>query len=286
MKFLSIFLFVAAIWGCSDTAPSMEVSADEAAVDEQTAQTSPEAPTSPVRSGLTAFGQAVLLPNAQDRVYSLFSGRVTDVRVLEGDEVRSGQTVLTIAAPEFIGLQKNYLEAKSAVELAEAEYERVAGLLAQAALSQQSFDVARNKRDQAQAQLASSAATLTLCGVNPTALTAATLRTELSLLSRINGRVIELHVGRGDWVEPTTALLEVIDAKGIVIEAFLPVDQAAHVQAGDSCTISRPGGISIGNASVVAIVPASEGNRIKLRIQPESQSSLTPGEPLVIGIGQ
>ena len=284
MKYRIIIAFIAVLMGCSDAPTTVTDSQEEA--EQEAASETPETSETPISSGFTAFGQAVMLPNAQDRVYSLFPGRVTEVRVLEGDDVHASEAVLTIAAPEFIGLQQSYLEAKSAAQLAEAEYDRVAGLLAQAAISQQSFDVARNKRDQAQAQLASSAASLTLCGVNPTALTPANLRSELSVQSRIGGKVTQLNVSRGDWVEPTTALLEVIDLSGTVVEAFLPIDQAAFVNVGDSCLISRPGGARIGAGTVVAGVPVSEGNRIKFRIRPNQQLVFNPGEPLVIGFGE
>ena len=62
--------------------------------------------------------------NNKATVAALFSGVVKTLNILEGDYVRKGQVIATIANPEYIRVQEQYLTTISRIAFAEQEYRR------------------------------------------------------------------------------------------------------------------------------------------------------------------
>ena len=281
MKITAYLSIVALALGCNSASTPLNAE-HEAPIEHQIPEEAPALASAPLEETTTAFGEVVLLPNAQDQVYSMFPGRVLDVRVLEGDIIARNQTLLVIASPDFIEVQRQFLDAQSVLAFCRAEFDRVSELQSNGALSQQTYDESKNRLHQAEARLAATSATLSLAGVNPAGLSPNALRQELTVTGALGGTVTQINVNRGDWVESSTSLIEIADLQSTIIEAFLPIDRADRMHEGDTCTLSRPGAAEQYSGRVAAVVAAASSNRIKVRIDPDRNArDWRPGEPVV-----
>ncbi len=78
-------------------------------------------------------GELKLNPQDKADVTSLIGGIVRKIRVIEGQQVKAGQTVAYIENTEIVEMQKNYLVAAKEKETAQLEQQRQRMLSAQGA---------------------------------------------------------------------------------------------------------------------------------------------------------
>ncbi|SDK61253.1 membrane fusion protein, cobalt-zinc-cadmium efflux system [Catalinimonas alkaloidigena] len=155
-------------------------------------------------------GRAVISPP--------LAGFVQSLRVLPGDDVRAGQTLLTLRHPDYIRLQERYLEANSQLTFQEKEYERRRTLSENNALARKSFEQTESEYATLQARQASLAAQLQLLGIDPASVTPSTIRQTISIPAPIQGRVGAVHVSTGSYVDPQDPMLEIINKEHIHLE--------------------------------------------------------------------
>jgi cobalt-zinc-cadmium efflux system membrane fusion protein len=65
---------------------------------------------------IQARGEVIASPAGQAKISSLFEGKVKLIKVKTGDQVKKGQLLCTIESGEFIRLQQEYAETRSALE--------------------------------------------------------------------------------------------------------------------------------------------------------------------------
>ncbi len=94
-------------------------------------------------------------------------GFIRNTDLVEGSQVRKGQTLAIIENPEFIELQQNYLEAKSKFEFAEGEYNRHKELFKDDVYSAQNVQEVTANYKSLKFQVNALAQKLELIGINP-----------------------------------------------------------------------------------------------------------------------
>ncbi len=75
-------------------------------------------------SVVKASGQLTVPPQNKAVVNALVGGVIRRINVVEGQQVRKGQVVVTIENPDFIRLQQDYLTSKDNIVYLAQEYER------------------------------------------------------------------------------------------------------------------------------------------------------------------
>lgn len=162
---------------------------------------------------------ALLVPNS-DKAYitALYGGQIQQILVHPGDHVRKGQTIAILVNPQFIQIQEEYLDSKSRLSYAQAEYER------QRALDQAGVGVLRDLQSaQAewnglQARYASLQTQLHLLGVDTERISSDNIRSTLSISSPIAGVVSSVMTKVGSYADTSTPIAEVVDNSALHLE--------------------------------------------------------------------
>ncbi len=154
-------------------------------------------------------------------INSVYSGVIRSLLVQPGNNVSKRQTIATIANPEFIQVQSDYLGINSRIVLAEQEYNRQkelnagnAGALKNLQAADAELKALRTRRSSLQQQIQ-------LMGINPASLSNGRLISVLSVRSPISGVVSNVHVKMGSYVDVTTVVAEVVDNSRLHLDLFV-----------------------------------------------------------------
>ena len=154
-------------------------------------------------------------------VNSVYSGVIKSLLVQPGSAVRKGQVIATIANPEFIQVQSDYIGINGKISLAELEVKRQkdlnagnAGALKNLQSAETELRTLRNERSTLQQQIQ-------LMGISPGQLSNGKLVSVISITSPIRGVVSNVMVKMGAYVDVTTAVAEIVDNSQLHLDLFV-----------------------------------------------------------------
>jgi cobalt-zinc-cadmium efflux system membrane fusion protein len=154
-------------------------------------------------------------------VNSIYSGIIKSLRLQPGNTVSKGQIIATIANPEFIQVQEEYLSIHSKIILAEQEYNRQKELNAGNAGALKNLQAAGSALKTLTNRQSSLRQQIQLMGINPTSLKDGKLISVLAVRSPINGIVSNVLVKMGSYVEASTIVAEIVDNSRLHLDLFV-----------------------------------------------------------------
>ena len=101
--------------------------------------------TSMFSNSVSANGYVEAAPSGRAKITSLISGRVRQILVSSGDQVRRGQTLFTLESQEIIQLQQEYVEAVQHLLLLKSDYERMQVLSRENVVAEKDFLKAKSE---------------------------------------------------------------------------------------------------------------------------------------------
>lgn len=154
-------------------------------------------------------------------INSIYSGVIKSILVQPGNFVRKGQAIATVANPEFIQAQSQYLAANAKIAMAELEVTRQkelnagnAGALKNLQAAETELRTLRTVRSTLQQQIQ-------LMGINPARLSNGKLISVLTVTSPINGVVTNVIAKMGEYVDVSTAIAEIVDNSQLHLDLFV-----------------------------------------------------------------
>ena len=154
-------------------------------------------------------------------INSVYSGVIRSLLVQPGNIVSKGQTIATIANPQFIQVQSDYLGINSRIVLAEQEYNRQkdlnagnAGAIKNLQAAESNLNALRSSRSALQQQIQ-------LMGINPASLSNGKLVSVLAVRSPISGVVSNVNVKMGSYVDLATVVAEIVDNSQLHLDLFV-----------------------------------------------------------------
>lgn len=154
-------------------------------------------------------------------VNSIYSGVVKSLLVQPGSLVRKGQTIATIANPDFIQAQSEYLNVNAKIAMAELEVKRQkelnagnAGALKNLQAAETELRTLRTVRSTLQQQIQ-------LMGINPARLSNGRLISVLAITSPISGVVSNVTVKMGSYVDVSTPVAEIVDNSQLHLDLYV-----------------------------------------------------------------
>lgn len=169
------------------------------------------------------------------------SGRIEQLRVVPGQQVKAGETLATIDARE---VQARYDQAVALRQQAEADLKRLTSLFEQKILSQAEFDSAQAK------------ARVAVAGVTE----AETVLGYTKVTAPFAGVITRKHADVGDLATPGKPLLEMEDSTALRLEADVPEAVAGKLKLNDQLTL-RISALENELVGVVSeIAPAADPN--------------------------
>ena len=154
-------------------------------------------------------------------VNSVYSGIIKSLTVQPGNTVRKGQVIATVANPEFIQVQSDYLNVNARISMAELEVKRQRELNAGNAGALKNLQAAETELRTLRTARATYAQQIKLMGVNPGSISNGKLASVLSITSPINGVVSKVNVEMGAYVDVTTTVAEIVDNSQLHLDLFV-----------------------------------------------------------------
>lgn len=175
------------------------------------------------------------VPNdSKGNVASLYGGVVRELKVQIGDRVKKGQVIATIANPEFIRIQEEYLSLKGKLLMAKQEKERQFKLVEGKAGALKNLQNAIASYNTLKSRETSLIEQLNLIGVQPSLITFDNFSAEVAIKSPLSGVVSEVFAKIGSYVNASTPIAEVIDNTSLhldlqVFEKDLPLLKVGQI---------------------------------------------------------
>ena len=154
-------------------------------------------------------------------INSIYSGVIKSLLVQPGNYVGKGQTIATIANPDFIQSQSEYLNINAKISLVELEVKRQKELNAGNAGALKNLQAAETELRTLRTAKSTYAQQIQLMGINPATLQNGKLISVLSVKSPISGVVSNVMVKMGSYVDVTTAVAEILDNSQLHLDLFV-----------------------------------------------------------------
>ncbi|HMI53705.1 MAG TPA: efflux RND transporter periplasmic adaptor subunit [Candidatus Saccharimonadales bacterium] len=188
-------------------------------------------------TGTVAFNAFKTTP-----VFSPIGGPVQEILVAPGQLVRSGQTLLTVASPDYSAARSAYLKARSAFQLSDKNYQRARDLLDHKAIAERDLQQAESDRAQAAADLQSSEDALRAVGIkNPesTLTESAAATSQIPVRAPAGGQIVERLVGPGQLLQAgSTQAFTISDTSTVWVLVNVYQSDLAYVRNGDAVEIT------------------------------------------------
>lgn len=160
---------------------------------------------------IQAIGQLDAPPNQRVLLSAMIEAVVDSIGVYAGSPVRKGQVIARLRHPSIAALQEEWLRARLAEEQAEREFERQKQLKAEGAGIERRWQEADTKLRTARIETRLAAEKLRLNGVPQPHGPEYRLQNTLTLVAPVAGFVSHIPVQRGQSVQPSQAVVEIID---------------------------------------------------------------------------
>lgn len=178
------------------------------------------------------------------RIGAAVTGRITDINVVLGQNVKKGEVLATLNSTELAQNQLVFIKARQQIELQAKAVER-----AQLLLNADVIGVAELERREvelagAKAELNASRDQLQVLGMSNNAIVALersnNIRSLSSVTAKIGGTIISRKVNLGQVVQPADELFIVADLSHVWAVAEVPERQAELIQKGQEVMLEIP----------------------------------------------
>ncbi len=171
-------------------------------------------------------------PKSFATVCAPLGGFIKSTNLLPGDAVRKGETLAIIENQEFVDIQENYLEAKSRMEYAEAEFKRHSDLYKEDVYSEMNLQQVTADYKSMKAHVSALKQKLELLGIDQNELTEENISRSVPLVSPIAGYIKTVNVNIGKSVSATDVLFEIVNTDNLFLELTLFEKDASKVSTG------------------------------------------------------
>ena len=158
-----------------------------------------------------ANGQLEVPPQNEASITTVVGANVVSIEVIEGDKVNKGQTVAYLSHPNIIDKQTDYRNAYSNSQFLKKEYERQKTLYDAGVGSGANFQKAEAEYLASRSMVKGLEAQLRQLSISVAGVKNGTIYQRVSLRSPIEGFVQKVEIKTGQYVEPQTDLMEIVD---------------------------------------------------------------------------
>jgi cobalt-zinc-cadmium efflux system membrane fusion protein len=181
---------------------------------------------------LKVNGVIAVAPQNFATVSAPLGGFVVSTNLLPGNPVKKGQTLAIIENPEFVEIQENYLESKSKLEYAEAEFKRHSELYKEDVYSEMNLQQVTADYKSLMSRVSALEQKLALIGLDPAGLREDNISRSVSLKAPISGYIKSVNVNLGKSISSTDVLFEIVNNSNLFLELTLFEKDANKVNKG------------------------------------------------------
>jgi len=212
-------------------------------------------------------------------VITQVGGPVAEILVSPGEVVRTGQTLLKVASPDYAQDRTNYLKARDAFSLAEKALARAQLLYAHGAIAQADLEQAETTQEQARADLQAAEQALKVLGVSrPDSLVGGPSSAQVPVLAPIGGEIVERLVSPGQVLQAgATQCFTISNMKTVWVLANVYQQDLGFVSTGDQVEIKTDAYPDSFRGRISYIAPAVDPTTRTLQVRIVTEN---PGEKL------
>lgn len=155
------------------------------------------------------------------QINSVYPGVIKTLLVQPGNTVTKGQVIATVANPQFIITQEEYLSLTPKITLAQQEVTRQQELIQGNAGALKNLQAAESNLRTMQTRKVSLKEQLRLMGISPAKLSGSHLISVIPVKSPINGVVSNVTVKIGSFVDTNTPILDLVDNSQLHLDLFV-----------------------------------------------------------------
>ncbi|WP_137719141.1 efflux RND transporter periplasmic adaptor subunit [Methylobacillus flagellatus] len=185
------------------------------------------------------------------RVGATVTGRITDIDVVLGQDVKQGQLLATLNSTELAQNQLTYIKSMQQIGLQTKAVERARLLLEADVIGAAELQRREAELSAAQADLNAARDQLMILGMSEKAIQqlaqSNTIRSYSNVTSRVAGTVISRKVNLGQVVQPAEELFIVADLSHVWAVAEVPEQQIDLIQEDEEVSIEIP---ALGNNKI------------------------------------
>ncbi len=179
-----------------------------------------------------ATGHLRLPPNNEATVTAMVGANIKDIRVIEGDKVSKGQTLVVMHHPNLIELQTNFIELASELEYLETEYERQKKLFEMDANSGKSFQKVKSEFMSKKARYNGEKKKLQMLSISVENVLKGEVSESIAIKSPIPGYVTKVAVRSGQYINPNDEILSIVNNDHIHADLMIFEKDAMKVKKG------------------------------------------------------
>ncbi len=177
---------------------------------------------------IKANGNLEVPNNFKANITPLYGGVIKSLYVIIGNKIKKGQVIATLANPQFIQLQEDYLATSNKVHFAEQEFQRQKELYQANASSKKNFQQAESEFKTLQTRKTSLEQQLNMLSIDVSSISSSNIFSVLPILSPINGVVGNVFLKIGSYADASSPIAEIVDNSSIhldlkVFEKDLPM---------------------------------------------------------------
>jgi RND family efflux transporter MFP subunit len=154
-------------------------------------------------------------------VTSLYTGVVKELFVMPGSVVKKGMPIATIANPQFIPMQEEYLGLATKITLAKTQFTRQQELVSGNAGALKNLQTSETELKSLRIRQISLEQQLSLMGIVASELTAEKMITQIPVRTPIGGSVSNVLVNLGAYINAEMPIAEVVDNSQLHLDLFV-----------------------------------------------------------------
>lgn len=179
-----------------------------------------------------ANGTVDVPPKFKASVSAYFGGYVKQIDLLEGEQVSAGQVLFVMENPEFVEVQKDFLETKGQLHFLEEDVERQRNLAEANVSSKKKLAKVESEYQMMQANHSALRKKLELMHIDADKLTADNMRQSISILSPISGYVAKINTTPGSFLSADAVAMKIIDPDHLHLELQVFEQDASRIREG------------------------------------------------------
>jgi cobalt-zinc-cadmium efflux system membrane fusion protein len=157
-------------------------------------------------------------PNQHARIHPYFEGYITEIEILEGSEVTKGDLLFKLTNPDFIQIQKDYLNYQAQVDYLKQDMDRKKTLNKEQIASDLQLQKIEMDYRMAKANLASTVKTLKLMNIAPESVKESQLYESINIYAPISGYVTSLVVKTGEYIGKGKEVASIVNTEHLHLE--------------------------------------------------------------------
>ncbi|GMN05612.1 efflux RND transporter periplasmic adaptor subunit [Croceitalea sp. MTPC5] len=185
-----------------------------------------------------ANGQLEVPPQNEATITTVVGANVVSIEVIEGDKVNKGQTVAYLSHPNIIQKQTDYLNSYSNSQFLKKEFERQKTLYDAGVGSGANFQKAEAEYRASRSRASGLEAQLQQLNISAAGVKNGTIYQRVALRSPIEGFVEKVAIKTGQYVEPQTDLMEIVDTHHVHADLMVFEKDVHKVKEGQKVTFN------------------------------------------------